>query len=175
MSGHSLILGGARSGKSALAERVALSFSERPAYVATAQVFDAEMEARIARHRADRDERFETFEEPLDLIAIMEAAFQRHQVVLVDCLTLWISNLMAAERDVEAAVLDLTQFLSDRPEATIVMVSNEVGLGIVPDNAMARDFRDHAGRAHQVLGGVCANVVFVAAGLPLVMKGQLPD
>lgn len=174
MSGHSLILGGARSGKSAMAERMALSLSERPAYVATSQAFDAEMAERIARHQADRDARFETFEEPLDLTGIIEATFQRHQVVLVDCLTLWISNLMAAERDIDAAVSDLAEFLATHQQASIVIVSNEVGLGIVPDNAMARAFRDHAGRAHQILGNVSANVVFVAAGLPLVMKGRLP-
>lgn len=174
MSGHSLILGGARSGKSAFAERLALTLSDAPAYVATAQAYDAEMAARIKKHRADRDARFETIEGPLDLIGALELSFQRHQVVLVDCLTLWISNLMAAERDVDTAVSELAQFLADRSAASIVLVSNEVGMGIVPDNEMARAFRDHAGRAHQILGGVCTNVMFVTAGLPLVMKGQLP-
>lgn len=173
--GHTLILGGARSGKSALSERVALTLSDCPAYVATSEAHDAEMEARIARHRTDRDTRFETYEEPLDLTGVLGRTFARHQVVLVDCLTLWISNLMAAERNVDEAVAGLSAFLDTHRQASIILVSNEVGLGIVPDNPMARTFRDHAGRTHQQLGEMCDTVAFVAAGLPMTLKGRLPD
>lgn len=174
LRGHYLILGGARSGKSALAEKTALTLSGHPAYIATAQAFDDEMRARIARHRSDRGERFQTFEEPLDLVGALEGVSARHDAVLVDCLTLWTSNLMAADRDVEAATDELAGWLSAHPDMPVIMVSNEVGLGIVPDNEMARQFRDHAGRAHQKLGAICPHVIFVTAGLPLIMKGALP-
>ncbi len=174
MNDHHLILGGARSGKSALAERVTRTLSGSPAYIATAQAFDDEMQARIVRHRADRGAAFQTYEEPLELVDAINQACANHDAILVDCLTLWISNLMAADRDVETAIDDLAGWLSANSSVPVTLVSNEVGLGIVPDNEVARLFRDHAGRAHQRLGAVCANVTFVAAGLPLVMKGALP-
>lgn len=172
---HVLILGGARSGKSAYAEKLALSLAERPAYLATSQAFDDEMRARIATHQTNRNARFETIEEPLDLVAALTATRASHDVVLVDCLTLWISNLMASESDVDAAVDSLVETLGTITDTRIIIVSNEVGMGIVPDNAMARAFRDHAGRAHQKLGKTCTDVTFVAAGLPLAMKGEVAD
>ena len=175
MTRHVLILGGARSGKTSLGERIALRSGHNPAYLATAEALDAEMQARVETHKVQRGERFVTIEEPLELAEAIEAAAQEHDAILVDCLTLWISNLLGAGRDVTEAVDDLTDALEAIEEARVVLISSEVGLGIVPDNALARAFRDLAGSAHQRLAGVCADVYFVAAGLPLVMKGKAPD
>jgi len=175
MSGHVFVLGGARSGKSAYGERLALALGERPAYLATSQAFDAEMQARIDRHRADRDPRFMTIEAPLDLVGALEKAEKEHDAILVDCLTLWLSNLMAADRDIKDSCDGLVGFLAGADQSRILIVSNEVGLGIVPDNAAARAFRDHAGHLHQAIARVVPQVVFVAAGLPMAMKGTLPE
>ncbi len=174
MTDHILILGGARSGKTSFAERLAMRMGQSPVYLATAEALDAEMQARVASHREQREGRFTTIEEPLDLPEAIEAASQTHDVILVDCLTLWISNLLGAERDVTQAVDDLVDALEAIENTRVIMVSNEVGLGIVPDNALARAFRDLTGWSHQRLAGVCHDVYFVAAGLPLVMKGTAP-
>lgn len=168
-----LVLGGARSGKSAHAEalaRGAAAAGVLPAYVATAEALDAEMAERIARHRADRDGQFETFETTLDLGGTLLLAAARGAPVLVDCLTLWITNLMVHERDIAAAVADFGEAL-DAVDVPVVLVANEVGLGIVPDNAMARRFRDEAGRLNQRLAARAETVLFIAAGLPLRLKG----
>lgn len=171
MSGHILVLGGARSGKTAFAERLALHLGQAPAYLATAEIYDGEMGDRVASHQIQRSDRFITIEEPLELSEGIEAAAVHHDVILVDCLTLWISNLLGAERDVADAVDELIDMLEATKNARVMMVSNEVGLGIVPDNALARSFRDLAGSAHQRLADTCTNVYFIAAGLPLTMKG----
>ncbi|MGH6861396.1 MAG: bifunctional adenosylcobinamide kinase/adenosylcobinamide-phosphate guanylyltransferase [Phyllobacterium sp.] len=168
--GITLILGGARSGKSAFAERLVESSGMKAVYLATGRAFDAEMADRIGLHQARRDARWTTVEEPLDLVASLERLSAGGTAMLVDCLTLWLTNLMMAERDIAAETAGLTAALS-RLEGAVVLVSNEVGLGIVPENRMARDFRDHAGRLHQAVAGVAATVYFVAAGLPLKMKG----
>ncbi len=170
---HILILGGARSGKTALAERLATALGQYPAYLATAEAWDEEMEERIAQHQSDREGRFHTIEEPLDLADQLRASAPAHDVILVDCLTLWITNLIMAERNVADAVDELIEVLGEITSSRIILVSNEVGLGIVPDNAMARQFRDLAGRAHQRLATTCAHVYFVVAGLPMVMKGEM--
>jgi len=176
MNGHFLILGGARSGKTALGERLAMSLGTDPAYLATAEALDEEMQARVQTHQNQRAGRFTTIEEPLELPeALTEAVAAGHDVVLVDCLTLWVSNLLGAERDVSAATEALATTLQQIESARIVLISNEVGLGIVPDNALARNFRDLAGWMHQRLATVCGNVAFVAAGLPMTLKGALPE
>ena len=167
-----LVLGGARSGKSAYAERLVVAHLDRTAgstatYIATAEAGDAEMAARIAAHRARRDARWRTIEAPLDLAAAIAA--NGTGPMLVDCLTLWLSNLMAAARAPEAETDTLIAALRDR-SAPIVLVANEVGLGIVPDSALGRRFRDAAGRLNQAVAAVAERVVFVAAGLPLVIK-----
>ena len=166
-----LVLGGARSGKSRHAEGLVTSGPGPRVYIATAQIWDAEMAERVARHKDDRGPGWTTVEEPLDL----PGALRRHALagtsVLVDCLTLWLSNLMMAEADVPAKAADLLGALAE-VDGRVVLVSNEVGLGIVPDNALARRFRDHAGRLHQDVAAVASRVVFVAAGLPLVLKGD---
>ncbi|MCK8785544.1 bifunctional adenosylcobinamide kinase/adenosylcobinamide-phosphate guanylyltransferase [Roseomonas sp. NAR14] len=164
-----LVLGGARSGKSRHAEALLTRHPAPWAYLATAQAFDDEMRARIAEHRARRDARWRTAEAPLDLPGALEAAGPCP--ALVDCLTLWLTNLMLGGHDIEAATDALEAALAARGTPT-VLVANEVGLGIVPDNALARAFRDAAGRLNQRLGARADHVVFVAAGLPLVLKGS---
>lgn len=139
-------------------------------YLATAQALDAEMAARIARHRAERGRDWTTIEEPLELAAALERGARAGQPILVDCLTLWLSNLMGAGRGVEAEIARLLAALKVLP-APVVFVSNEVGLGIVPDNALARAFRDEAGRLNQAVAAAADRVVFLVAGLPLALKG----
>ena len=164
-----LVLGGARSGKSSHAEKLVESQSGPCRYVATAQAQDAEMAARIAEHQARRGPRWTTMEEPLDLIAALQATALADGALLVDCLTLWVSNLMLAERDVAA---EQAALLSRLPQLAgpVVFVSNEVGLGIVPMNKMARDFRDHAGRLNQAIARIADRVDFLAAGLVMPLK-----
>lgn len=169
-----LVLGGARSGKSRYAEQAiesALSgeFYERATYLATAEALDDEMKARVAEHRARRGGSWRTVEEPLDLVGALAASAAPTRPVLVDCLTLWLSNLMGAGRDIDAETAALAARLQDI-DGPVVLVSNEVGLGIVPDNPLARAFRDHAGRLNRAVAAIADHVVFVAAGLPLVLK-----
>lgn len=164
-----LVLGGARSGKSRHAEALCLATGLQPVYVATSQALDAEMEGRIARHRAERDPRWTTIEEPLELAACLQAHARPDRVMLVECLTLWLTNMMVAEKDVAAASAELVEVLPTLP-GRIVLVSNEVGQGIVPTNAMARAFVDHAGRLHQRIAAVATAVTFVAAGIARELK-----
>lgn len=165
-----LVLGGARSGKSAYAQMAAENAADvaRPVLIATGQAFDEEMAQRIARHRADRGESWMTVEAHLDLVEAIDA-LPVASVAVVDCLTLWLSNLMLAERDVEAAATQLVEAVSSSA-AQIWLVTNEVGLGIVPETPLGRRFRDEAGRLHQRLAQTVDEVYFIAAGLPLRMK-----
>jgi adenosylcobinamide kinase/adenosylcobinamide-phosphate guanylyltransferase len=174
MARHVLVLGGARSGKTAFAESLAIRSGSQPAYLATCEALDDEMRDRVASHQSARGDRFTTIEEPLALADSLVRAAKAHDVILVDCLTLWITNLLMANEDVSDAVSELGATLVQLRTAKVILVSNEVGLGIVPDNAMARTFRDLAGAAHQRLAGICDDVYFVAAGLPLTLKGQAP-
>ncbi|MHA6205323.1 bifunctional adenosylcobinamide kinase/adenosylcobinamide-phosphate guanylyltransferase [Dyella soli] len=171
---RTLILGGARSGKSALAEQMVTATGHGVVYIATAQAHDEEMAARIAHHRSRRPGHWQIVEEPLALADALRAHARPGSCVLVDCLTLWLSNLLGAadpsclarER---AALLDVLPLLAGQ----VVLVSNEVGLGVVPLGELSRRFVDEAGRLHQALAARCERVLFVAAGLPLVMKGNL--
>jgi len=168
---HALILGGARSGKT----RAGMARTERlgPArlYVATAQAWDAEMAERIARHQAERGEGWRTLEAPLDLVeALASADAAAADAVLVDCLTLWLSNLMHHGRDPEAEAERLIEALAAAARP-VTLVSNEVGLGIVPETPLGRAFRDAQGRLNQRLAAVLPHAAFVAAGLPLALKG----
>ena len=175
MSGrHVLVLGGARSGKTAFAERLAMGAGVRPVYLATAEALDSEMRERVESHRRQREGRFATVEEPLALARAIDDAAAKHDVILVDCLTLWITNLLGAGRDVAEAVEQLATTLTRIESARVIRVSNEVGLGIVPDNALARTFRDLAGSTHQRLAEICDDVYFVVAGLPMTFKGTAP-
>ncbi|MBB2672105.1 bifunctional adenosylcobinamide kinase/adenosylcobinamide-phosphate guanylyltransferase [Rhizobium sp. M10] len=170
VANSTLVLGGARSGKSRFAENLVTSSGLGCHYVATGRAWDEEMQARIDQHRADRGPSWTTHEEPLDLVGKLAAIDGEDRVVLIDCLTLWVTNLMMEERDMAAEFAGLVDFVG-QAKARLVFVSNEVGLGIVPENRMARDFRDHAGRLHQMIAAKAAEVYFIAAGLPLKMKG----
>lgn len=167
---HSLtfVLGGARSGKSRHAEELVAAFPAPWAYIATAQAFDDEMRERIEHHRARRDGGWVTLEAPLDLAGALERVADG-QPVLIDCLTLWLTNIMLAGLDVEAETLRLVETIM-RPRGPWFVVSNEVGLGIVPDNALARHFRDAAGRLNQMVASRADHVLFMVAGLPLTVK-----
>lgn len=167
--GVTFFLGGARSGKSGLAQALAERQAGALVYLATGQAFDAEMTDRITRHRAERGPRWRTVECSLDLPDAIAREAVDGQVVLVDCLTLWVSNLLLAEADIATAGDALVAALR-QAAVPVILVSNEVGLGIVPDNALARRFRDDAGRLHQAVAAVADSVFFVAAGLSLRMK-----
>ncbi len=169
-----LIFGGARSGKSRRAEEIVDHLAKLHAgackvYIATAEVFDDEMAARVAKHRARRDESWTTRDVPLDLAETLERDINTDDIVLVDCLTLWLSNLMGAELDVVSETEKLLNSIAASP-ARLVFVSNEVGHGIVPDNVLARRFRDAQGLLNQKIAASVAHVEFVAAGLPLQLK-----
>lgn len=162
-----LVLGGARSGKSRHAESLLTAWPPPWCYIATAQAFDDEMADRIAVHRARRGDGWRTLEAPLDVDrALAETA---GRPVLIDCLTLWVSNLLLAERETDAAASSLLAAL-DRREAPTILVANETGLGIVPDNALARRFRDAAGVLNQRVAARADRVLFMVAGLPMVVK-----
>ena len=165
-----LILGGARSGKSRYAEELFADFAGLSTYIATAQAFDDEMAARIAEHKRRRGDSWRTIEAPLDLARAIYSA-PAETPLLIDCLTLWLSNLVLNEQDVEAATVALEDALHKRSGPT-VLVSNEVGLSIVPDNALGRRFRDEQGRLNQRMATLADRVVFIAAGLPIILKPQ---
>lgn len=169
-----LILGGARSGKSALAQHHALQSGLKVIYIATATAMDEEMTARIARHRKERPSAWKLAEEPLTLANTLQENAAPDHCLIVDCLTLWLSNLLAAEEirlEVEKQAL-----LSILPELSgdVILVSNEVGQGIVPANPLARRFRDEAGWLHQAVAQHCERVIFTVAGLPLTLKDTTP-
>jgi len=165
-----LVLGGAASGKSHFAQQLAERHAGTLLYVATAQAGDDEMAARIARHRQARGARWQTLEAPLDLTALLAAAAS-HGAVLVDCLTLWLTNLLLQEPagEVWPAVDAFLKVLDELP-APLIVVSNEVGQGIVPEHALARSFRDLAGQVNQRLAARADRVWLVTAGLPLQLK-----
>ncbi|OIO79329.1 MAG: bifunctional adenosylcobinamide kinase/adenosylcobinamide-phosphate guanylyltransferase [Hydrogenophilaceae bacterium CG1_02_62_390] len=166
-----LILGGARSGKSALAERLALNSGLAVTYIATATAGDGEMSERIAHHRARRPAKWQLVEEPRHLAAALRGAASSERCLLVDCLTLWLNNVIADEALFQQERSVLLETLPELP-GRVILVSNEVGLGIVPLGELSRRFCDEAGRLHQDLARVCERVIFVAAGLPLVLKGS---
>jgi adenosylcobinamide kinase / adenosylcobinamide-phosphate guanylyltransferase len=169
MHNRLLILGGARSGKT----RMALARADRSGlekvYVATAAAWDDEMRARIARHKAERDAHWTTLEEQQALEQVLADHAAPGRILLVDCLTLWLTNILLADEDCTARIetLAATVALARGP---LILVSNEVGLGIVPDNALARRFRDLQGQLNQRIATECDEVIFVAAGLPLTLK-----
>ncbi len=172
----SLILGGARSGKTRRALGLAATRTH-PVYIATAEAFDDEMAERIAAHRAERGSAWTTVEAPIELAAAIdevgrvsrETGRTAETAIVIDCLTLWLSNLMHAERDIASETESLLAAMS-RSYCPVLVVSNEVGLGIVPDNAMARAFRDHQGRLNQAVASAVPVVEFVTAGLPRRLK-----
>ena len=164
-----LVLGGARSGKSAYAQSLAETYGSERLYLATAEAGDEEMAARIARHRADRGRGWATLEEPLEVALALSAEARPGRVVVVDCLTLWLSNLMLAGRDPSAAIAGLVAAIGALA-GPAVLISNEVGLGIVPEHRLGREFRDWQGRANREIAEACDAAVFIAAGLPVQLK-----
>lgn len=173
-----LVLGGARSGKSHHAESLVAGHLDasnsitRPTYIATAEAGDGEMVNRIADHRARRGDRWHTEETLLALADVIVRATDDGQPALIDCLTLWLSNVMHAQLDIEAETSTLLDAF-EHAKGPVVCVANEVGLGIVPDNALARAFRDAAGRLNQQVAAQAERVDFVAAGLPITLKNEM--
>ncbi len=164
-----LILGGARSGKSRFAEKQALACQKERLYLATSQIFDDEMKTRIDKHKLDRGPDWITIEEPLEISDLLKREASPDRVILLDCLTLWVTNLMMAERNMKSAFANLVDTLQTL-KGDVILVSNEVGQGIVPDNKMAREFRDLAGWLHQDIAAIADKVYFVTAGLPQRLK-----
>ncbi|MTI46047.1 adenosylcobinamide kinase /adenosylcobinamide-phosphate guanylyltransferase [Roseibium hamelinense] len=164
-----LVIGGARSGKSRFAEHLIVSSGLPRTYIATSTPFDDEMTARIAKHRRERGRWWATIEEPLDIASVIFRETGPEKAVLVDCLTLWLNNLIFYEKDIAAETLRLCELVKDL-RGPCVFVSNEVGLGIVPENRLSRSFRDAQGRLNQDIGEACGKVVFVAAGQPMLLK-----
>jgi adenosylcobinamide kinase/adenosylcobinamide-phosphate guanylyltransferase len=170
MSRHILVLGGARSGKSRHAESLADKHKGERIYIATAEPGDEEMQRRICDHRRQRGMAWRTIEEPVELARALKRECAEGRLVLVDCLTLWLSNLMLQERDIRQEIEHLGMMLP-RLDGTVILVSNEVGLGIVPENELARRFRDEAGFANKRIAAACDEVVVMFAGLALKLKG----
>lgn len=170
MSRRIFVLGGARSGKSRHAEDLADKHQGKRIYIATAEPGDEEMQRRICNHRQRRSTEWETIEEPVDLSRALKRACGEGRLVLVDCITLWLSNLMLRERNIGEEVDHLCMMLPGLG-GTLILVSNEVGLGIVPENALARRFRDEAGFANQRIAAACDEVVVMFAGMALKLKG----
>ncbi|OGB26841.1 MAG: bifunctional adenosylcobinamide kinase/adenosylcobinamide-phosphate guanylyltransferase [Burkholderiales bacterium RIFCSPLOWO2_02_FULL_57_36] len=180
---RTFILGGARSGKSAYAETLAAATGKEVIYVATAQAGDDEMAARITRHRQQRDSGWATIEEPLALGALIEKWSAPDRVILIDCLTIWLSNLLFSEDKNYPDIGEIIppacfheqrdQFLQALGQANgdVILVSNEVGMGVIPQGAISRWFVDEAGRMNQAVAATCDRALLIAAGLPLVLKG----
>ncbi|AVZ04961.1 bifunctional adenosylcobinamide kinase/adenosylcobinamide-phosphate guanylyltransferase [Acinetobacter pittii] len=168
-----LILGGARSGKSRLAEQTAMDRQLAVTYVATAQALDFEMQSRITHHQNQRPSHWSLVEEPLYLAKMLQKIDQPNQIILVDCLTLWLTNLLLLE-DQNVQQFECEQLLKILPmlESEIILVSNETGLGVVPLGEISRRFVDEAGRLHQSLGQIADKVVFCVAGFPMILKGE---
>ncbi|WP_025899660.1 bifunctional adenosylcobinamide kinase/adenosylcobinamide-phosphate guanylyltransferase [Sneathiella glossodoripedis] len=163
------VLGGARSGKSRFAEQLAIDSGLNKIYVATSQIFDAEMQERVNLHQQSRGGDWITIEEPIDLGKILKTQTGSGNILLIDCLTLWLTNLVLAERNIEDAGNSICDALQ-QANGPVILVSNEVGLGIVPENEMARRFRDHAGILHQKIAALADRVYLITAGLPQQLK-----
>ncbi len=167
-----LVLGGARSGKSRFANNLASKLSEKITYIATAQALDEEMQERIKTHKKNRSKSWKTIEEPKDLERVRNLLKKSDKVILFECLTLWVSNLFCTgvkEKDIVAKIKDFVRFLK-KEDKQCIFVSNEVGCGIVPDNASGRDFRDIQGRLNQLVAASADEVYFVVAGIGMKIK-----
>lgn len=167
------ITGGARSGKSRLAEQLAAGYGAPLGYIATGQAGDGEMVERIARHLARRGPDWQTMEEPLDLVGVIRGHDGHFRVLLVDCVTLWLTNLLLKYDDATQALAEVRALVELFPviQTPLILVSNEVGMGIVPDNRLGRTFRDLAGEANELLAAAADEVHVIFAGLPLKLKG----
>lgn len=164
-----LVLGGARSGKSQYAQKLAEGSGRHPTLIATAEAHDVEMAARIARHAAERGPTWAVVEEPVGLAGALRREASADRIVVVDCVTLWLSNLLLQQADLAAATRELARSVGQLA-GPVIFVSNEVGGGIVPENALARSFRDAQGWLNQALAEACEAVILISAGLPLQLK-----
>jgi adenosylcobinamide kinase/adenosylcobinamide-phosphate guanylyltransferase len=167
------VLGGSRSGKSTFALKETSAVSGKKAFIATAECLDEEMRMRIKKHRQERKKDWVTYEEPLYIARLMEKIRGEYDVVLIDCLTLWLSNIMHAGLDAEDEVKMLTLAISGNCPPLLYIVSNEVGLGIVPESPMGREYRDNLGFLNQEIARIAGNVYFMVAGIPLKVKGMI--
>lgn len=179
------IIGGARSGKSSFATNEALKIDGKKAYVATAEALDSEMKERIEKHKKDRGNEWDTYEEPLNISGLIKKIESSYRVIVLDCLTLWLSNILhitqTPEKEVQRLIKELKAFKNSslvsasggRHSSLIFIVSNEVGMGIVPENEMARKFRDMAGFLNQKVAEIADEVYLVTAGIPMKIKGKL--
>jgi len=165
-----LVFGGVRSGKSRFAKEATENLNKRRTVIATAEALDAEMEYRIAKHKSDRDESWHLVEAPLHLSAAIRSLNNGESAVLVDCLTLWLSNIMHAGLDLETETAELLASIK-ASNSSLIIVSNEVGMGVVPNSPLGREFRDAQGRLNQLVAGVCSQVDFMLAGIALRIKG----
>ncbi len=165
------VTGGARSGKSSFALSEALKITGKKAFLATAQATDEEMKDRIRRHRQDRGNGWETFEEPIDLTRLMREIDGQYSVIVLDCLTLWLANVMMSVLDAEKETGRLIAALRALKKSRVFVVSNEVGMGIVPENELARRFRDLAGQMNQRVAAVADEVFVTVSGIPVKIKG----
>jgi adenosylcobinamide kinase / adenosylcobinamide-phosphate guanylyltransferase len=171
MGNHiTFIIGGARSGKSSYALNEANMRLGAKAFIATAEALDHEMEVRIARHKEERGNDWETFEEPLDIGAALKAARNGHSAIVVDCLTLWVSNLLHAGHDMKKAFHSLETTLQSCEDSHIYVVSNEVGMGIVPEYPLSRAYRDGLGDVNKIIAHIAGTVVLMVAGIPVEIK-----
>lgn len=180
---HTLILGGAKSGKSSYALKMGEDLIEAGLrhnkddmtdtglFIATAQAHDREMEDRIRRHREERGSQWKTVEEPLKISGIINSARSKYRVIIVDCLTLWLTNIIYSSGSVKQYISELRATLTGL-DIPVIMVSNEVGLGIVPAAPETRGFRDHAGKMNQDMASICQRVIFIVAGIPMYLKGE---
>ncbi len=171
MSTH-LILGGARSGKSSFAQAIAEAHAGEVQLIVTAEILDEEMRERVAKHRAERPSHWHVTEAPIDLPEAIERLARPGVLVLVDCLTLWLSNILCTQPDTLAQRVDALCAAFAAAQGQLLLVSNEVGWSIVPENKLARRFRDEQGRLNQRVAAICNEVTLVAAGLPLKLKEQ---
>jgi len=164
------VLGGARSGKSTFALRQASAIEGKKAFIATAEGLDDEMIVRINNHRKERGKDWITFEEPRFISRLLIDLMGRYDVILIDCLTIWISNIMHAGLDIDKSVNEFTEIISQDNTAFLYIVSNEVGMGIVPESGLARIYRDNLGYANRKIAEAATDVYFMAAGIPLKIK-----
>jgi adenosylcobinamide kinase/adenosylcobinamide-phosphate guanylyltransferase len=166
-----LILGGARSGKSTYALNEASAIKGKKAFIATAEILDEEMRVRVEKHKQERDKNWDTYEEPLKIAPIIERIKDEYDVIIIDCLTLWVSNIMHAGSGISGEIEKLVSAISANHSSILYIISNEVGLGLVPDIPIGREYRDILGRLNQEIASAATDVIFMVAGIPLKIKG----